>query len=121
MTGTPEEERQVVPFATVLTQLQQGNTHAELSKTLQELTEAVKATGKRGTLSLTLTLSESKAADALEVVAVIRSKLPEPKQFATIFYADGDNNLVRKDPRQTELELDGPVRVAPAPGKAANQ
>lgn len=122
MTDQPtEDEKQVIPFASILTQLQQGGTHAELSTTLQKLTEAVRATGKAGQMTLVLKLSESKVGGALDVVATVTSKLPQPKQYASIFYVDDANNLVRKDPRQTELELDGPVRVAPAPGKAANQ
>lgn len=120
MTAQPQDDRQTVPFSTVLAQLNGGNTHAELSRTLQELVEAVKATGKKGSLSFTLAISESKADAALDVVASVKSRLPEPKQFATIFYVDGDSNLVRKDPRQTELEF-SPVRVADAPGKAAGE
>lgn len=116
----PGEDGQTKPFAAVLQELNSGRTHTDLSDTLQALVEAVNATGKKGTLQLTLTVEPSKAHNAMDVTATVRSKLPEPKQFATIFYVDSGSNLVRNDPRQTELDL-GPVKVADAPGKASSQ
>lgn len=120
MTDSPPDEKPTRPFAAVLAEYNNGRTAAELSEELQDLVAAVKATGKKGTLTLQIVLSESKAAGALDMTITKKTVMPQPKQFSTIFYVDADDNLVRSDPRQTELDL-GPVKVADAPGKAASQ
>lgn len=120
MTESPPDERPTRPFAAVLAEYNNGRTAAELSEDLQAIVAAVKATGKKGTLTVQIVLTESKAAGALDMVVTKKTVMPQPKQFSTIFYVDDADNLVRNDPRQTELDL-SPVRVAGTPGKAANQ
>lgn len=106
-----DEERRVAPFGETLLKLQRGKTHRELSKLLQDVTEAVVATHKPGTLTLTLKVAKSKASGMVEVVDTVTVKMPQAERSVSMFYVDDDSNLVRDDPRQGELPL-GPVRVA---------
>lgn len=118
MTDTPPlEEGQTRPFAAVLQSLQQGKTHRELSTALQDLVGAVKETSRAGTLTLKLKVSKSKVGGALEIDDTITTSIPEPKRDASLFFVDRNNNLVRDNPAQTELDF-GPRRV-PEPNQGA--
>lgn len=121
MTDTPPpEEAQTRPFAAVLQALQQGKTHRELSDKLQDLVGAVKETGRAGTLTLKLKVSPSKVGGALEIDDTVTTSIPEPKRDASLFFVDRNNNLVRDNPAQTELDL-SPVRVVNRSEGAAAQ
>lgn len=106
----PPKEGQTRPFAAVLQALQQGKTHRELSAQLQDLVAGVKETGRAGTLTLKLKVSKSKVGGALEIDDTVTTNIPAPKRDASLFFVDRNNNLVRNDPAQTELDL-SPVRV----------
>lgn len=99
------EERRVRPFADVLVELNRGRTHAELSKDLQDLIAAVMDTGRKGTLTVQLTVAKSKASGQVEVIDNVVTKLPRPDRAASIFYVDDDANLTRTDPNQPELPI----------------
>jgi hypothetical protein len=103
-------EPRVEPFANILAALQGGRTHRELGRALQDLTAAVKETGKGGSLTLTIKVSPSKAYGRVDIEDKVASKLPEPDRFASIFFVDDDNNLTRTDPNQLELPV-GPRAV----------
>jgi len=108
-----EEGRQTKPFADVLARLQRGKTHRELSAAMQQLTEAVVATGRAGSLTLTIKVTKGKAGHMVELDDSVKVKLPEAERETSLFFVTDDHNLVRDDPRQLELPV-GPVRVADA-------
>lgn len=113
----PDEPRRVEPFGNILATLQKGRTHAELGRALVALTEAVVATGKAGTLTLTLKISPSKQFGMVELEDKVTAKPPEPERYASLFYVADDHNLTRSDPNQLELPV-GPRAVANDEGTA---
>lgn len=106
------DEKVVRPFSTFLIEQRNGALAAELGEHLNELVEAVTETGKEG--SLTVVVKIKPEGNMLLVSDDVRVKLPVIKRSASVFYADADSNLTRKDPRQPELPL------AEVPRPAAN-
>lgn len=104
------------PFADWLRDQSRGKTHDELSEGLRDLVAKVIDTGKKGTLTLVITVEPMPKSDgnALVVTDEIKLKLPEFAREASLFFADDDRNLVRNDPRQ--LVFDSLREVPPPPG-----
>lgn len=94
-------------FSETLIQVNNGATVAELNDALQQVVAAVRATGKSGSVTLTVKVAPAakNAADVLVVESQVKARLPEPERGMTIFYATDDNRLVRNDPRQQRLDL----------------
>ena len=111
MTNTPAR-----PFSDWLRDQSRGKTHDELSEGLRDLVAKVKDTGKKGTITLTVTVEPMPKSDgsALIVTDEIKLKLPEFAREASLFFADDDNNLRRDDPRQ--LTFESLREVPPPPG-----
>lgn len=102
------DTNQVRPFAAVLQELAKGRVHADLSAQLAELTAAVGETGRKGTLTLTITVDlAGKGAEALTVAARVDAKPPRQAAPPTVFFADEAGNLTRHDPNQPTLPLRG--------------
>ena len=94
-------------FQETILQINNGATVAELSDALEKVVAAVRATGKSGSITLTVKVAPASKGsnDVLLLESAIRSKLPEPDRGMTIFYATEDNRLVRNDPKQIQLPL----------------
>ena len=94
-------------FHETILQMNNGATVAELGDALEKVVAAVRATGKSGSISLTVKVAPAGkgATDVLIVESQVRTKLPEPDRGMTIFYATDDNRLVRNDPKQQQLPL----------------
>lgn len=120
MTDTPP----IRPFADWLRDQAHGTSHEELSEALRDLVAKVKDTGKKGTLTYTVTVETLPKSDggAMVVTDEIRLKLPEFPREASLFFADPNNNLVRNDPRQLAFEslreVPPPRGVNPTTGEA---
>ena len=93
-------------FSQVLAELRRGQTQADLTDAMASLVAAVKDTGKKGELTLTLTLKPGPA-NSMEVADEFKVKMPKHARAASLFFADKDNSLVRNNPNQPELELGG--------------
>lgn len=107
-------------FLETLDQLDRGDLVPELDGALTRLVEAVHATGKKGTLRLTLTVDPAtKLADMVTVSAAVAEAPPKPPRAGTLFYADEDGRLAREDPRQTRLDLQQAAPPAPQLRKLA--
>jgi len=102
------------PFADVLREMSRGRSHDELSVALRRLVEAVEDTGKKGTLTYTITVTRMKDGLTLNVGDAISLKLPEHDRPVSIFWADREHNLTRSDPQQPEL-WGSHVMPAPVP------
>lgn len=102
------------PFADALLELSSGRTHTELSETLHELIGRVRDTGKKGSLTLTITVARVKnaAENTLTVTDNVTAKLPAHDRNVSLFFADADGNLSRTDPNQLAFES---LREVPAP------
>ena len=110
----PDDDLVIRPFADALLELSKGQTHTELSDGLHELIARVRDTGKKGTLTLVITVSRMKNATEKTLVVTddVRLKLPALDRSASVFYADADGNLTRNDPDQLSFET---LREVPAP------
>ncbi len=95
-------EGQTRPFSAVFGELNRGRTAIEASTALQGLVAAVTTTGRKGSLTLTITVSPT-ASGAVQLADAITVKEPKFDRAASLFYVDDEHNLVRNDPRQTSL------------------
>ncbi|MFI7532611.1 hypothetical protein [Streptosporangium sp. NPDC049376] len=95
---------QVRPFADVLRDIRNGQVSDEAAAAMQQLVAAVREHGKKGAMTLTLTVEPMKGNEAaLMVVGEVTVKAPKAPPRAAVFFADTDHNLVRDDPRQIAL------------------
>jgi hypothetical protein len=96
-------------FVTFLRELGYGEVLGRLNDSLTEAVASVEnadgRTAKAPVAKIKLTLTLAKRSGAIEVGTDIDVKTPKITPAATIMYATPDNNLTRKDPRQTEMEL----------------
>jgi len=101
------------PFADWLTEQAKGRTHAELGEGLHDLIARVQDTGRKGTITLTVTVEPMKKDASLLVVSdEIKIKLPEYDRPSGVFYADKNGNLTRDNPDQLAFES---LREVPPP------
>lgn len=103
------DEVVVRPFAAVLQEINGGRLHTELSNLLHEVVAAVNDTGKKGVLSLKLTVQPMKKGQpgTLLVSDQVASSIPKADRLESIFFADATGNLTRKDPNQIPFQLEG--------------
>lgn len=95
----------VRPFADWLREQSNGKTHDELSEALHDLVARVRDTGKKGTVSLTISVATMKGdLDVLVVSDEIKLRLPEHDRKASLYYPDKNGNLTRNDPNQLQFE-----------------
>lgn len=103
--------QRIVPFATVVQQVGNGILAAQLAEELQELTNAVKQTGKKGTLLLTISIAPIKAGNVANLIVTGATTVKTPKSDAdtpsSVFFTDAAGNLTRDDPTQQQLPLRG--------------
>lgn len=97
----PNEE----DFCDVLRQLRHGGSVANLTKELRDLVSAVRETGRRGKLVLTIDVKPASTGDAtaLTLADAVKVTYPTSEKVETLFFADVQNVLKRNDPRQPEL------------------
>lgn len=101
----PETSREadVVDFATFLATVR-PKTAQELGEEVQRLVGKIRDTGKKGSLTLTLTIQPMQGdVDALIVNDEIRVKAPEHDRKGSLAYPDAHNNLGRTDPSAMPL------------------
>ncbi|MFC9432778.1 hypothetical protein [Nocardia sp. NPDC057030] len=107
MTDTPpaeEDDRVIRPFADFLVELRHGAVHGELSAALHDLIASVQATGKAGTLALTLKIGMHKGTRMLCIADSVSAKTPVLERDTSLYFIDGDGNASRDDPRQLAFE-----------------
>jgi hypothetical protein len=104
VTTTNQPPGRVKPFADVLREIRAGQVADQAATDMQHLVAAVREHGKKGTLTLTITVEPMKGnEDALAVSGDVALKAPKAAPKAAIFFADDDGNLLRDDPRQVAL------------------
>ena len=102
------------PFADWLREQSSGKTHDELSEALWDLIARVRDTGKKGSVSLTVSVALMKGdKDVLIVSDEIKLRIPEHDRKASLFYPDRNGNLARTDPHQLTFES---LREVPGTG-----
>lgn len=100
------------PFLVALQKSLRPEVLDEAGERLAEVINAVNDLGKKGSLTLTITLDPyERVARAVEVTGVVKAKPPQPKPVARVAYGHG-GQLHRNDPMQDELPG---VRAVEAP------
>lgn len=113
---TIDDKPPIRPFADWLREQAGGRTHDELGEALHDLVARVRDTGKKGTVTLVVTVAPMKEdVDTLVLSDEIKLKLPEHDRKASIFYPDAAGNLTRSDPRQPTFDSLREVPPPPAP------
>lgn len=105
------------PFADWLREQSAGRTHDELTEALGEVAAAVKETGKKGTITLTISVApfDKGMGAALVVTDAVKKVVPQHDRRKTVFYADESGNLTKDDPMQPTFEG---LREVPATASA---
>lgn len=95
----------------VLAELRQGGAVQELTEAYAAVVDGVVEHGKKGTVTLTLSIEPQSKVDAFTVLVVdkIKATVPAATRTGSIFYAENDGSLVRHDSRQPRL----PIREVP--------
>jgi len=104
MTIQQDTPAQTAEFAAFLVQHLAGRSHEEVSAEFHQLLSAVNEHGKKGSLTLTVTVEPPKGhIDGAPVVISVDSTLKAPKASAppSLYFVDDDGNATRNDPRQT--------------------
>lgn len=115
------------PFATFLLEQNRGRTHSELSHGLRDLVAKVTDTGKKGSITLTVTIEPLKGnEEALQISDVIKLNLPEHSRGASIFFRGKEGDLQREDPNQPSFfdelrETPPPPGVNPTTGEITDE
>ena len=106
-------------FVAVLNQLHRGSAVADASDALAEVVKAVRENGKKGKLTVAITVVPLSKGDEVDLVCDVTTKTPKPNKGSSLFFVADDGTLLRNDPRQGELRLT--VVAEPAtPARKAN-
>lgn len=90
-------------FAAVLMGHARGRAHAEASRKLAEVVEAVMDTKKQGSITIKLTVTPDKDGHGVVKIAdAITSKVPQESR-KSMWFPDDDGNLHRNNPNQESL------------------
>ncbi|MFD7410130.1 hypothetical protein [Kitasatospora purpeofusca] len=84
-----------------------GRTHEEIGAEFHQLLEAVRAHGKKGTLTITVVVEPpSNGVDGgpLPIGIEYASKAPRPAAPKAIYFLDNAGNPTRQDPRQLSFD-----------------
>lgn len=96
-------------FSVFLNDVNDGKTHAELTRDLQELFAAVQNNGRAGTLTIKLKITPAvkgrAEVDKVTVSIDRKLELPKPEVPADFFWLTDDAEPTRQHPRQHELPL----------------
>lgn len=71
---------------------------------LNEVIKAVVETGKKGSVTLTISVTQDKNdANVVELAPEVKAKIPEKGFTPGVFFASEDGELSKEDPRQAEM------------------
>ncbi len=99
-------------FAALLPQLNKGRVAPRVSEKLDQVIRGVLASGLKGTVTLTISVTpthkdENGDIDQVDLSAAVKAKVPESALPSTLFYIGKNNDLHRHNPMQATLEMAG--------------
>ncbi|ELO4689975.1 MULTISPECIES: hypothetical protein [Citrobacter] len=101
------ETKNTTPFSQHLAYINKGTLDAELTEALAEVIKAVRETGKKGAVTLTLNcqMLNTRDENTMKVTPKVSRTIPELDRADTIMFSTSDGDLLRDDPSQTQLDL----------------
>lgn len=111
--NTETGEIQQAPVAAFLASHLNGRTEEELSTEFHTLLDAVRAHGKKGSMTITIVVEPpANGVDSAPLPIGVESavKAPKPTPVKSLYFLDDEGLPVREDPRQMAIEF----RTAPA-------
>lgn len=92
------------PFDEILRAINNGQLIDDLTDEMTAVISAIRATGKSGKISVTLSLHPRGSDNTqMEVRPSIKGVAPEMERRISLFYVNRDDGLQREDPRQNHL------------------
>nr|WP_294864379.1 hypothetical protein [uncultured Pseudogulbenkiania sp.] len=89
-----------------LRDIRAGEMVEELTEEMAKVVNAVLTTGKKGSVTLKISVDPASKGDAVVTITDdIKSTIPREKKAGTLMFALPSGTLQRQDPRQTELNL----------------
>jgi len=93
-------------FESVTRHQRRGAFLSDISEGVQKCVMAVRERHEPATLTIVLKFDPATAdADAISVRDEIKMKLPEAKKANTLFFSTEEGQLVRDNPKQSEMDL----------------
>jgi hypothetical protein len=100
-----------VPFTTIVQSLEKGNVNDLASESLATVVERVKATGKKSTIIVELTVeaagvekgAKDQIIDKVWISASVKTKLAAMPKQSTLLFIKEDSNDLSKDAPQTSI------------------
>lgn len=91
----------------VMGQIRGGYALNEGGKRLAEAIAAVKATGKKGSVTFTIDIEMDKTDERIvKLKPSVKAKIPEKGFSEGIFFLGPDGRLTKEDPAQVEMQLE---------------
>lgn len=84
-------------------QIDSGHMVLDMEQECKDVVAACREHMKQGTVTLQLKFDPDPKTGAMRVSHEIKSKVPQKKPMASIFFVCDDNTLSRQDPRQREM------------------
>jgi hypothetical protein len=95
------------PITDILREMRKGAIVDRATEELAAVMDAVQDTGKPGALTITLTITPETdrrgIVDKVDITASVTPKIPRADLPKAAFFVTADNDLVRDDPRQSEM------------------
>lgn len=118
MSNETDKETPSNLFSDTMARMNKGRTPGDLSDALTEVVQAVRATGKAGSVTYTLHIKPLKGQDtAVDLWDDVKANAPRPDRKKRILYATTEGYLSVDDPEQEELKFNegAPVVDGAAP------
>lgn len=93
------------PFAAFLQEHRNGGLHGELSDTLAEVVRSALEHRKKGKITITIDVAPNADGQTVVITDNVVPKIPLGERGASIWFADEEGNVSRRNPNQPELPL----------------
>ena len=95
-------------FSQQIAHLAKGTLDAELTQALTDLVKAINDHGKKGSITLTLSLKPEVQNGEVKMISIkpdVKVSSPQPQRLSSIMWPTYDGDLLRNDPEQGTLDL----------------
>jgi hypothetical protein len=94
------------PFTQHLNYLNKGTLADELTECMSEVVKAVRDSGKKGSVTVTLNVNSVKGSeDQVSITSSVKHLAPQLDRPATIMFSTADGDLLRDDPDKLQMTL----------------